>query len=62
MQWPLSEGRRFADLDLGRIAQSTPRRHFGGGRARQSTSEHQEETAANAAFRKVSKSSSLKAL
>ena len=36
------EGRRFVDLDLGGGAQRTPRRHSGGGRARQSASPQKE--------------------
>ena len=38
VHWPKSEGRRLVDLDLERIAQSTPRRHIGEGRARQRAS------------------------
>ena len=35
---PKGEGRRLVNLDLGRIAQSSSRRHTGGGRAHQSAS------------------------
>ena len=38
VQRPNSEGRRLADLDLVRVAQSTSRRHTGGGRTRQRAS------------------------
>ena len=42
----------FVDLDLGRIAQSPPRRHTGGSRARQTASLHKGNSA-TVALRKV---------
>ena len=38
VHWPKSEGCRPEDLDLGGVAQSSPGRHTGGGRARQRAS------------------------
>ena len=52
MHWPKSEGCRPVDHNLGGVAQSSSRRHTGGGIERQCTP-LQEGNAGNVALRKV---------